>query len=142
MTLTGLLMVITVVLLGVLVGFAVPAIAQLRATLRSLERFLDETRPTLRETLAQLGETAARVNRLSDEAESTLAKVRSLLDTLDQARQPILSLRDNVRRFGTLIAALGPALVAGLGALWGGRAGGERPNPPGDASSSRPEAAP
>ena len=142
MTLTGILMVIVVVLLGVLVGAAIPAIAQLRGTLRSLERFLDETRPKLSEALSQLAETASRVNRLSDDAESTLGKVRSLLDTLDQARQPILSLRDNVRRFGTLVAALGPAVIAGLGAFWSARGGGERPAPTDDAPPSRPSEAP
>ena len=121
MTLTGLLMVLVVVMLGILVGVTIPAIRQLRETLRSLQVFLDESRPKLNEALVQVGEAISRVNRLSERAEGTLEKAHQLIDTLNEARQPILAVRDGLRRFGWVLTALGPALAAGLGALWSSR---------------------
>jgi len=61
--------IVAVVLLAVLVGALVPVLFQLRRTLQSAENVLNTTGPKLDRTLDEVGEAAARVNRLGKSLE-------------------------------------------------------------------------
>jgi hypothetical protein len=86
------------VLLSVLVGALLPVLYQLRATLRSAQRFFEATGPRLDGAAAEVTAAAARVDRVG----AMLEKLAS-----------------SVGLAATIGAAFGPALAAGLRALRG-----------------------
>ena len=110
--------VILLVLLGLVVAFLVPALVQLRRTLRSAEVFLESTRPHLERTLTDLQASAARFNDMTATVEQSLARVRPAMHgaTEDLARS-INSFRGSLGIVSAVGAALGPALAAGLKAM-------------------------
>jgi ABC-type transporter Mla subunit MlaD len=73
--------VIEIVLVGVLVGAAVPALLQLRRTLRSAEVFFQTTGPKLNDTLEEASGAAAKIRAVAGQFEEGSADLHQLVET-------------------------------------------------------------
>lgn len=122
-----LLLVTLAILAAVFVGFAVPVLLQLRATLRSAQSFLDTTGPRLDRTLDEITAAAERINRVAGEVESRIGKLSELAQEAVELGRQVRNVRSSLRRAVDVGVAFGPALIAALRAFFG-------------KSNSRPEA--
>jgi uncharacterized protein YoxC len=128
---------IALVLLAVLVGAAVVALIQLRATLRSAQIFFDTTGKQLNTTLGELSVAMERINRVAKEIEEGTAKIKPFFDSLAQMGESISKTRDVIRKAVSIAGALLPAAMAGFWALFSrGRPSAETP---GNAPESGPD---
>jgi hypothetical protein len=105
-----------VVLLAVLLGAALPALVQLRATLKAMEQTLRHSAPrldaALDATTAAVGRVDALVARLEEGG-----KLERLVEGLASLDRLVHQVRDGVRVASAVGAAVGPALVAAVHAL-------------------------
>jgi uncharacterized protein YoxC len=135
---------ITVVLLAVLVGAAVPALLQLRRTLRSAEIVLESTAPKVDRTLEEVSEAAARINRLGKSLERDSEGLQVFTDAAAGLGRSLKQAQASLRIMTTVGAAVGPAIAAGLRALFAredeatSRPGGEDESAKADARAAGP----
>ena len=122
-----------VILAGILVAAAVPALIQLRRTLLTVERTLATTAKRLDETLIQAAATLERVNRASAELEKGVTRVSGLLETLGTAGDALMNIRGSIGR----IAAVGAVLANVVSGPF--RSFFRRKRDPEDASRPQPE---
>jgi len=122
---------VLVALVAVLVGAAIPALLQLRKTLKAAEETLEVTGRHLNEALDQLSITLERVNRAANELESGVTRVSSLLSALGGIGDALSRVRQTVGTVASLGSIVGGALLAafGLRSRDGGREA-ERPESP------------
>ena len=106
---------VLVALAAVLVGAAIPALLQLRKTLKAAEQTLESTGRHVNEALDQLSITLERVNRAADELERGVARVSSLLAALGGIGDALSRVRKTVGTVASLGSILGGALVAAFG---------------------------
>jgi uncharacterized protein YoxC len=109
---------VAVILLAVLVGAAVPVLVQLRRTLRSAENLFNSTGPKLDSTLDELGEAASRVNRLGKTLEKDAEGLGVFTDAVAGLGRSLKQAQDTLRIVTAVGAAVGPAVAAGLQALF------------------------
>ena len=109
---------LTVVLLALLVGAAIPVLYQLYQTLRRARVLLDTAGPRLEKTLDRVGQAADRLDGIGSTLETQALTLRPLFEAASR-------LRDSIDRSGgwleTAMAvggAVGPAVVAGLRAFF------------------------
>ncbi|HEV8700881.1 MAG TPA: DUF948 domain-containing protein [Candidatus Polarisedimenticolia bacterium] len=122
---------VTVVLLAVLVGAAVPVLMQLRRTLRSAENVLESTAPKLDRTLEEVSEAAARINRLGKSLERDAEGLQVFTDAAAGLGRSLKQAQASLRIMTTVGAALGPAIAAGLRSLFARDGEVEAASPPG-----------
>jgi len=84
---------VLVALVGVLFGAAIPALLQLRKTLKAAEETLEKTGSHVNEALNQLSITLERVNRAADELEGRMKQASSLLTSLGSVAEGLAKLR-------------------------------------------------
>ena len=120
--------IVALALAGVLVGAAVPALVQLRRTLRTSERFLETTGRRLERTLDEVADAAGRIGRVGRELEQAAARMRALFDEANALAGTVKSLRGTLESWSALGSALGPAIAAGIRAF-----SSPEPSPEGDA---------
>jgi len=106
------------VLLAILVGAGIPALIQLRRTLRSAQTFLDSTGMRLDRTLDEVTDAAARINRLGKSLEEDAEGLRVLTDAAAGLGRSLKQAQESIRLMTVVGSAVGPALVAGLRALF------------------------
>ena len=105
-------------LLAVVVAFLVPALVQLRRTLRSTEVFLESTRPRLERTLEDLQASTARFNAMTASVEQTMVRMRPTMSgAADDLTRSINRFRGSLGIVSAVGAALGPALAAAIKAF-------------------------
>lgn len=109
--------VIGLVLLAVLVGALLPVFYHAVQTLKSVKQFADTTAPRLEHALRELSETTARLNRIGATLEGESARLKPLFDSAASLGQTLQNLRRSLSVAGTVLGAVGPALIAGLGAF-------------------------
>jgi hypothetical protein len=109
---------IVLVLLAVLVGAAVPALVQLRRTLRSAELFFEMTGPRLQRTLSDIEEAMSRLNRIGEKVEKGIEPLTPMLETARQVAGTINRARGGLRTLLAMGGALGPAALAGARAFF------------------------
>ena len=121
--------IVAVVLLAVLVGAVVPVLLQLRRTLQSAENVLNTTGPKLDRTLDEVGEAAARVNRLGKSLEKDAEGLGVFTDAAAGLGRSMKQAQESLRLMTAVGAAVGPAIAAGLRALFapGGGKEGQAP---------------
>src|SRR5256712_13740785 len=110
--------VVGLVLLAILVGAGVPALVQLRRTLRSAQTFLDSTGKRLDRTLDEVGEAAARINRLGKSLEKDAEGLGVFTDAAAGLGRSLKQAQESLRVMTGVGAAVGPAIAAGLPALF------------------------
>ena len=106
---------VLVALVAVLVGAAIPALLQLRKTLKAAEETLEVTGRHLNEALDQLSITLERVNRAAVELESGVNRVSSLLSALGGIGDALSRVRQTVGTVASLGSIVGGALLAAFG---------------------------
>jgi uncharacterized protein YoxC len=106
---------VLVVLAAVLVGFAVPALLQLRRTLKAAEQTLESTGRQVNQTLDQLTATLERVERTADELERGVNRVKSLFEALGGIGDAMGKIRSSVLAVTSIGSIVGSALLAAIG---------------------------
>jgi methyl-accepting chemotaxis protein len=105
-----------VVLAAVLLGAAIPALVQTRATLRALESVLRRSGPRLDEALEAATGAAGRLDRLVSRLEEN-GRIEQLVDGIAAVSRTVSQLRDTVRVASAVGAAVGPAIAAAVHAF-------------------------
>jgi ABC-type transporter Mla subunit MlaD len=118
-----------VVLVAVLVGAAVPALLQLRRTLRAAETFLETTGARLNHTLDEASGAAANVQRLAGQLEGSVAELQKLLGAAGSVADSVGELRDGLRGILGGVATIGPAIAGAIHAVASRAAGGRSERP-------------
>ena len=111
-------LVAVVVLLAVLVGVAVPALLQLRATLASAQSFLDTTGPQVERTLGEWTTAAERIQRVATEIEDGAGEAKEILRSTKEIVAQVGRVRDSIRTVTAIGAAVGPAIAAAARAFF------------------------
>ena len=106
---------VLVALVAVLFGAAIPALLQLRRTLKAAEETLEVTGRHVNEALDQLSITLERVNRAANELESGVTRVSSLLAALSGIGDALSRVRQTVGTVASLGSIVGGALLAAFG---------------------------
>jgi uncharacterized protein YoxC len=109
--------IICLVLFAVLVGSLLPVFYQVVQTLKSVKQFMDTAGPRLEQALEEITEASARLNRIGSTLEGEGQRLKPLMDSAASLGQTLQGLRRSVQSAGTILTALGPALLAGLGAF-------------------------
>jgi len=105
-----------VVLAAVGVGAAIPALAQLRTTLRAMEKTLQRSGGRLDEALGATTAAAGRIDALVVRLEEG-GRMEQLVDGLTAVSRTVSQLRDTVRVASAVGAAVGPAIAAAVHAF-------------------------
>jgi len=123
------LVVAVVVLMAVLVGAAVPALLQLRRTLRTAETFIETTGARLNHALDETSEAGAKIRLAAGQIEGGAAELQKLLGAAGSVADSLGELREALRGILGVAATIGPAIAGAIHAVAGrvtaGR--GERP---------------
>lgn len=114
-----------VVLAAVLVGAAIPALVQLRATLRAMQVTLERSGARLDEALAATVVAARRIDALAVRLE-TGGRIDRLVEGIASVGQVVSQLQSTLRVASAVGAAVAPAVAAAVHAL---REEGEAPQP-------------
>jgi hypothetical protein len=120
---------VLVVLAAVLVGAAIPALVQLRATLRVMESTLQRSGARLDQALDATRAAAGRIDAVVARLEEG-GRLERLADGVAAAGRVTSQLRDSLRIASALGAALGPAVAAAVHAFRNDRAPAPPAEPP------------
>ena len=108
------LAVAAVVLLGLLAGFAIPVLLQLRRTLETAQRAMDSTVPRVEIALQQVTEVTQRLNRIAGEIEDSTPGMKRVLASAEGVADTV----DGFKRHVGMVAAIGPAAFAAIKSLF------------------------
>ncbi len=112
-----LLLVAGVLLAAALVGALIPALLQLRRTLKKAEDTLDSTGSRLDRVLDELAVTTSRINQLGPEFRDRKERIKELLDEIAELSRPLRQARASLGKTAMVIGALGPAIAAAMKAF-------------------------
>jgi hypothetical protein len=107
-------MIAVVVVLALLVGAALPVLAQARVSLRALQRTVEETGPRFNRTLDEISEVAVRLRRELTALDGGGERMASALGAVDELGRAALELRRTVKVASAVGAAVGPAVAAAV----------------------------
>ena len=110
--------VVVAVLLGVLVGAALPVLSQLRRTLKAAESTMQHGGAKLDRILEHASEATSRINRISVQVETAAGHMKGVVELLEGLGDLAAKVGDKVRILDSAAEALGPALVAAARAVW------------------------
>jgi uncharacterized protein YoxC len=113
------LVVVAVTLVAVLVGSAVPALLQLRRTLRVAETFLETTGARLNHTLDEASEAAAKIQRIAGHFEGGATELQKLLGAAGNVADSVGELREALRGILGVATTIGPAIAGAIRAVAG-----------------------
>jgi uncharacterized protein YoxC len=106
---------ILVALVGVLVGFAVPVLFQLRKTLKAAEETLVTTGARVNQALDELTVTLTRVNRAAEELEGGMGRVKNLLTALGGIGDWIVKFKSTFSTVASVGSIVSGAVLAAMG---------------------------
>jgi uncharacterized protein YoxC len=109
--------IVGLILLGILVGAIVPVLYQAAQTLKSARRQIDALGPRVDQALKELTDVTQRINRIATTVEDQTDRLRPVVDSVVGIGHALNKVRNSVSRFSSVIGAVGPAVVAGLGAF-------------------------
>ena len=119
---------LAVVLLALLVGAAIPVLYQLFQLLRRSRALLDTAGPRLERALDQVGQAADRLDGIGSTLE---ARAQAFTPLFEAASRVARSIGRSGQWLGTAMTvggAVGPAVIAGVRALFSGSDDRPRPN--------------
>jgi hypothetical protein len=102
------------VLGALLVGAALPVLAQARVSLRAWQRAVEEAGPRLNRTIDEVSEVAVKVRRELAAFEGEGVRVASALGAVDELGRAALELRRTVKVAAAIGAAVGPGIAAAV----------------------------
>lgn len=103
-------------LAAILVGVTIPALVQLRATLRSLDQALQRSGGRLDEALDATTAVAVRIDALATRLEAG-GRLDQLFEGVASVSRTVGQLKDSVRVASAVGAAVGPAIAAAIHAF-------------------------
>ena len=106
---------VLVALAAALVGAAVPALFQLRRTLKTAEQTLETTGRHVNEALDRLTTTLERVDRTADELERGVGRVKSLFEALGGIGDALGKVKSSVIAVASIGSIVGGALLSAFG---------------------------
>ena len=109
--------IVGLILLAILVGAIVPVLYQAAQTLKSARRQIDALGPRVDQALKELTEVTQKINRIADTVEDQTDRLKPVVDSVVGIGHSLNKVRHSVSKFSTVIGAVGPAVVAGLGAF-------------------------
>jgi len=109
--------IVGLILLGILVGAIVPVLYQAAQTLKSARRQIDVLAPRVDKALKELTDVTERINRLATTVEEQTDRLRPVVDSVVGIGHSLAQMKNTVSKVSSLVGAVGPALVAGLGAF-------------------------
>lgn len=112
---------ILVALAAILVGAAVPALVQLRRTLKVAEETLAATSRKADKVFDELSVTLARVNSAAEEVDRGIRRVSPVFDAIGGIGDSLQQVRSTVGVVATFGATIVTALAGVLGAAFGKR---------------------
>jgi len=118
-------LVLTVALLALLVGAAIPVLVQLRQTMKTAQLFLESTGKRLDRVLDEASEATGRINRIGTEIERGAQHLKAFIDLTADLGRLAGKLRDTVQTMAAVASALGPSFAAAAHAFWSPRPDGE-----------------
>jgi hypothetical protein len=107
-------MIAGVVVLALLVGAALPVLAQARVSLRAWQRAVEEAGPRLHRTLDEVSEVAVRLRRELAAFDGGGERAAAALGAVDELGRAALELRRTVKVAAAVGAAVGPAVAAAV----------------------------
>lgn len=113
--------IVGLILLAILVGAIVPVLYQAAQTLKSARRQIDALGPRVDQALRELTDVTQKINRIANTVEEQTDRLRPVVDSVVGIGQQIGQVKKTVSRVSTLVGAVGPAVVAGLGAFFAHR---------------------
>ncbi len=105
-------------LLAILVGAALPVLYQLYQTLKRARALLDTAGPHLERTLDQVGQAAARLDRIGSSLELPAQTLRPLLEAASKVGHSIGRSGEWLRTASSVGRAVAPAVIAGIRAFF------------------------
>ena len=109
---------IALLILGsVLVGALLPLLVQLRATLRSAQSLLDESRPRVAKTLDELLLATRDVRGLVADANAARPQAAAFLEIIAGLTETLNQVQASVRTASVVGAAVAPAIAAAIQAF-------------------------
>ena len=109
--------IVGLILLGILVGAIVPVLYQAAQTLKSARRQIDALGPRVDQALREITEVTQKVNRIANTVEAQTDRLRPVVDSVVGIGESLGQVKRTVSKFSSLVGAVGPAVVAGLGAF-------------------------
>lgn len=109
--------IVGLILLAILVGAIVPVLYQAAQTLKSARRQIDALGPRVDQALKELTDVTQKLNRIADTVEDQTDRLRPVVDSVVGIGDSLNKVRKSVSRFSSVIGAVGPAVIAGLGAF-------------------------
>ena len=109
--------IVGLILFAILVGAIVPVLYQAAQTLKSARRQIDALGPRVDQALRELTEVTQKVNRIANTVEMQTDRLRPVVDTVVGIGESLGQVKRTVSKFSSLVGAVGPAVVAGLGAF-------------------------
>lgn len=111
------LVVASVILLAIFLGAAIPVLLQLRSTLQSAQKVMDEVGPQLKNVLEEAAHTTERINRMAAEIEERAKKAEPIVDAALDIGNQVVRLGGSIRTAMAIGTALGPAVSAAVRAF-------------------------
>lgn len=102
---------------AMLTGAILPLLFQLRATLRSVQRILDDGGPKLMRTLDEVQMAARQVNAIAGMVSAGSPRVNAFFEAVASLTATMNRLRDTLKVATALGAAIGPAVSAAVNAF-------------------------
>jgi uncharacterized protein YoxC len=118
MSLSDVVAVVLLVLLGVVAGALIPTILQARRTFRVAEVWFEGTGRKVDRLVEDVSQVAARLNRAGVDLEGSVQDAKELLANLREIADSASRLRGAVRTVTTVGSVLGPAIAEGLRAAF------------------------
>lgn len=109
--------IVGLILLAILVGAIVPVLYQAAQTLKSARRQIDALGPRVDQALRELTDVTQKINRIANTVEAQTDRLRPVVDSVVGIGQSLGQVKRTVSRVSSLVGAVGPAVVAGLGAF-------------------------
>jgi uncharacterized protein YoxC len=101
---------IALVLFALMLGFVIPVLLQLRATLKSAQELIDATAPRVDTALRDIAQLTVRVNAIAGEVEDNLPRMKRMIEATDG----VVDTLEGVQRSIKMVGAVAPAAFAAV----------------------------
>ena len=118
MSMTDVVLVVLLVLLGIVAGVLLPTIVQAKRTLRSAERWFEGTGRKVDRLAEDAGAVVPRLNHAGIDFEGSVQDAKGLLASLREIADGAAQLKGAVNSLATVGSVLGPAIAEGLRAAF------------------------
>jgi len=109
--------VIALVLFALMMGFVIPVLLQLRATLKSAQQLIETTTPRVDAALRDVSQLTQRVDAIASEVEGHLPRVRKMVEATDGVVHSLERLHGSLKMVGSVAPAAFAAVKAAMTAL-------------------------